>query len=112
MRRTNILRGLVSLVSTVLVFAIIMTKTAFSFQPIINSTLNTKKVELVSLDEGADAKMCIRDSIDSVNVKGKQGITAVGITLPPKVRPKAGKTAKASQTAKNGRKRKAEPISA
>ena len=50
--------------------------------------------------------------IDSVNVKGKQGITAVGITLPPKVRPKAGKTAKASQTAKNGRKRKAEPISA
>lgn len=36
----------------------------------------------------------------------------VGITLPPKVRPKAGKTAKASQTAKNGRKRKAEPISA
>ena len=50
--------------------------------------------------------------IDSVHVKGKQGITAVGITLPPKVRPKAGKTAKASQTAKNGRKRKAEPISA
>lgn len=51
MRRTNILRGLVSLVSTVLVFALIMTKTAFSFQPIINSTLNTKNVELVSLDE-------------------------------------------------------------
>ena len=47
MSRTNILRGLVSLVSTVLVFAIIMTNTAFSFQSIINSTLNTKSVEWV-----------------------------------------------------------------
>ena len=41
MSRTNILRGLVSLVSTVLVFALIMTKTAFSFLPrcVISSVL-------------------------------------------------------------------------
>lgn len=68
MRRTNILRGLVSLVSTVLVFALIMTKTAFSFQPIINSTLNTKNVELVSLDEGADAIYFASDYGDATNL--------------------------------------------
>ena len=68
MSRTNILRGLVSLVSTVLVFALIMTNTAFSFQPIINSTLNTKNVELVSLDEGADAIYFASDYGDVTNL--------------------------------------------
>ena len=45
-----------------------MTNTAFSVQPIINSTLNTKNVELVSLYEGADAIYFASDYGDATNL--------------------------------------------